>query len=176
MSQTFPLDSTTSSSVVLTLFTNITNAQEIRDNLKNGNVDFAAINPNLIYDPFQVVIAANKAACNVKLTTKSVHSEILFNLSFSKNITQSFQRFGLEENGKTALVAVIVKNDDAVDEVKKKIIDVVRGDVVDLVRLRDFCDVAALKKAYKLGDCEMKNSCDILGCVVSKIASKDLIL
>lgn len=174
MSQTFILDGKTSSSVVLTLFTNLQNPQEIRDNLKNGTVQFCAIRPQLIYDAFQVVVAANKAVAAEKLTTKTVYSEILFNLSFSKNITQSFQKFGLEEKGKNVLVAVIVQN-DAVDEAKK-LMDVVKGDVVDLGKLREFCDVNALKKAYKLSDCETKNSDVLLGSVVSRIAAKDLIL
>lgn len=172
MSQTFPLDPTTSSSVILTLFTNLKNSQEIRNNLKNGRAQYCAIKPDLIYDPFQVIVAANKAVSSQKLTTKSVHSEILFNLSFSKNITQSFEKFGLEENGKRVLVAVIVKNDAAEEG---NVMDSVKGDVVNLEQLKDFCDVEAIKKAYKLSDCEISDS-NILGSIVSKIAAKDMLL
>lgn len=121
-----------------------------------------------------MIVAANKAASCEKLTTKSVHSEILFNLSFSKNITQSFQKFGLEENGKSVLVAVIVQN-EVVDDAKK-LVDVVKGDVVDLGQLREFCDLGALKKSYKLSDCETKSPDVLLDSVVSRIAAKDLIL
>lgn len=173
MTQTFPLDPKTSSSVILTLFTNLRNPQEIRENIKKGTVNFAAIKPELIYDAFQVVVAANKAVCSEKLTTKSVHSEILFNLSFSKNITQSFQKFGLEENAKNVLIGMVVK-DNEIEEAKKQL-EYVQGDIVDLSRLHDFCNVESVKKAYKLTECEMKNL-NVLDSIISRISAKDVIL
>lgn len=164
MSQTFPLESKTSSGVTLTLYTNLRNTSQIRDNLKNGTLNCCAIRPDMIYDVFQVIVAANKAALCEKLTTKSIHSEILYNLSYSKNITQSFQKFGLQENGKSVLIATVVGDDDVLDGIE--------GDVVDLGELRSFCNMDALKKAYKLNNCEV----DVLSSIVSRIACKDLIL
>lgn len=169
MSQIFELDQTSSKSVVLKLITNICNTEEIRTNLKNGALNCCVLTPELIYDPFQVVVAANKAVTAEKLTTKSLHSEILYNLSYSKNITQSFQKFGLAENGRNALVAVVVQNGDI--EAAERTMEGVKGDVADLTELRSLCDIAAVKKAYKLGE-----SKDVLGTIVSKVAAKDVIL
>lgn len=170
MSQIFSLEPKTSSSVVLTLFQNVRNPQQIRHNLKNGTLKCCAIKPNLIYDAFQVIVAANKAVTSEKLTTKTIHSEILYNLSYSKNISQSFQKFGFEENGNSVLIAMIVSNDGM-----KYDLEGIEGDVVDLKELRNSCDVDALKKLYKLSDSEVTDL-DVLNSIVSRISCKDLIL
>lgn len=174
MSETFTLDPKTSSSVILTLFTNLRNASEIRENLKSGTTNFAAIKPDLIYDPFQVIVAANKAVCCEKLTTKTVCNEVLYNLSFSKNIMQSIQNFGLEENDKRVLIAMIVKNDALKEE--KQQLNSIKGDVENLSQLRNFCNIGHVKKIYKLSDWETINNVHTLDSIISRIAAKDIIL
>ncbi|KAL5014404.1 hypothetical protein ScPMuIL_008674 [Solemya velum] len=55
----------------------------------NGAFQTALINPNVIIDPFQVLVSANKAIHsqrNNRLITKTVHTEIIYGLSPSKNI------------------------------------------------------------------------------------------
>ena len=90
--------------------------------------------------------AANKASLAKSrgcMRTRSVNTEILFNLSSSSNITESLQRFGVGDDDKEVLVVGVNNNMEDVREV-------VNGDWVGLDRLGSFLDKNALTKLHKL--------------------------
>lgn len=146
--------------------------KQLKEDILRGSLNCCLVKPSLICDPFQVVVAANKALVAEKLTTKTIYSEILFNLSISKNITQSLQKFGLDENENVILVAVVPKSEEISKEIEAfKAID---GEEVDISRLKDYTNTDAIKKAYKIGKNEISEF-SLLDSVVSRIAAKEFI-
>ncbi|KAF2879078.1 hypothetical protein ILUMI_27087 [Ignelater luminosus] len=167
-----PLSAATNATIRIKLFKNVKNVPHLRKQIISGALKCCIIKPNLIVDPFQIVVAANKALTANKMTTRTMFAEILFNLSISKNITQSLQKFGIDDNEKDIIVVVIDKGDfsDKVHEVYEQI----KGEEVDILCLKDLTDLKEVKKAYKLSDTEYEKL-SILDSVVSRIATKDCI-
>lgn len=161
------LDPIVKSQIDIKLFSNVTNTPELRKKVMSGTLQCCLVNPKLILDPFQVIIAANKALTVENRTTKTVFTEILFNLSISKNITQSLQRFGVTDESKDVLVITV-------DDNESKTVSEIEGDEVDLKELEEIQDLNAIKKIYKIGPNEEKNT-TLLDSVVSRIATKDCV-
>ncbi|XP_031560570.1 EKC/KEOPS complex subunit TPRKB-like isoform X2 [Actinia tenebrosa] len=129
----------------------------------------------MIADPFQVVLAAHKALHLSKLQktkTKTLHSEIIFNLSPTNNITDSFKKFGLSENDTTLLLAVITTGDGV--EKMRAISQHVKGRQVPISNLKTLADQQAIKKVYKIQDCELKVS-SLTESVICRMATKDVL-
>ena len=172
---TVPLDPATEMLCTLYLFTNIENSDEIRRKVINGELCCSIIKAALIADPFQVLVAANRAAINAKmnrLTTKSLYTEVLFNLSISKNISRSLMEFGITDNDKNILVVVIHKKND--DE-SKLITDHIKGENMSISRLSEFTDLELIRKTYKIDKDELTVS-NLTNSIVSRISCKDFIL
>lgn len=173
MTYSFQLHPTTKSVLLMKLFDNVINMQQLKDELFKGDLNCCIIKASLIYEPFQVVIAANKALVAEKLTTRTVYSEILFNLSTSKNITQSLQKFGIDVKAKSILVAVIIRNDDV--GLANEIFERICGTEINISKLKEFRDVAAIKTAYNISDCEVKEF-SLIDSIISRIAAKDFVM
>ena len=174
---TVPLDSETEMLCTLYLFTNIENSDEIRRKVINGELCCSIVKAALIADPFQVLVAANRAAINAKmnrLTTKSLYTEVLFNLSISKNISRSLMEFGITDNDKNILVVLIHKiNDD--ESMSKLVTDHIKGENISISRLSEFTDLELIRKTYKIDKDELTVS-NLTNSIVSRISCKDFIL
>lgn len=168
------LDPETQETVTLILYKNVTNTQEIREAVISGQMKCCVIKPSLILDPFQVVVATNKAVLSHmrnKMNTRTVFSEILFNLSITKNISQSLVKFGIEDSEKNMLVCLLTKETDgSVDHVMSQI----KGEQRPIEELATLRDENLIKETYKIRDCELQVSC-LLDSVVSRIATKDIV-
>lgn len=168
------LDEETGKFLTLYLFANVSNTDEIRKMVISGELKCCVLKAGFIVDPFQVIVAANKAVVSEKygkLTTRTLYSEILFNLSLSKNITNSLTKFGIDDKEENILLAVIHDAENA-DIAVKYPLAIVKGERVTMSRLNRFCDVNAVKKIYKIEEAELKIS-TLIDCVVSKINTKD---
>ncbi|XP_030760442.1 EKC/KEOPS complex subunit TPRKB-like [Sitophilus oryzae] len=170
MAYSVELDDATQSIITMQLFENVKNTSELRKKAMSGKLECCLIKSNLIFDPFQVVVAANKALTHKKRTTKSNYTEILFNLSLSSNITQSLQTFGVADSDTNILVVVISKKNDT--DSAKEIFSEIDGDILDISELSCINDRLAIKKLYKISDVEYHNI-DLLDSIVSRIATKD---
>ena len=118
------------------------------------------------FSPLVVATAANKASLAKSrgcMRTRSVNTEILFNLSSSSNITESLQRFGVGDEDKEVLVVGV---NNTLEDVR----EVVTGEWVGLDRLGSFLDKNALTKLHKLKPEELE---DLTGSLCSRIAAKD---
>lgn len=165
------LDPTTNNCVSIKLYRDVKNIPELRQKIVAGELNCSIVKPSLILDPFQIVVAANKAAIAEKLTTKTIHAELLFNLSVSKNISQSLQKFGIDDRETDVLVVVICRNEDTNQNME--VFDKVDGNEVDIDLLSELSDLEAIKKCYKINDLESKNA-NLIDSVVSRIAAKDI--
>ncbi|CAH1109208.1 unnamed protein product [Psylliodes chrysocephalus] len=165
------LDPEAECKLLLKLFKNVKNVKEIKDQLIKGELKCCIMKPTLILDPIQVVVAANKALVNEKLTTKTIYTEILFNLSPTKNISKSLQTFGIDEKDENLLVITLLKEGDKEDTDLFKKID---GEEVSLDKLKNYADMNLIKRTYKIADKET-NVTPILNSLVSRIATKDFL-
>ncbi|XP_060517731.1 EKC/KEOPS complex subunit TPRKB-like [Cylas formicarius] len=170
MSYIVDLDNETNTAIRVQLYEDVKNTEMLKTQLLSGKLKCCIIKPSLILDVLQVIVAANKAVTARKITTKSIYTEILFNLSPSNNITQSLQRFGIGDNDTTLLVVSLVKKDDSNDNVFTSVV----GHELDISELGCLADLHALKRIYKISEKE-SHSLELLDSIVSRIACKEIL-
>lgn len=166
------LDAETGAKLNLYLYKEVKNLKELREKVMNGSLKCCIIKPSLVCSPFQVSVAANKALLSAKrgtMTTRTIFSEVLFNLSLSKNITQSLIKFGIDDKETNLLVAIIEQDGEDTSEILGNI-DGVQCSIDDLEK---FSDTKLIEKAYKVQNC--KQISQLTDLVVSKIVTKDFI-
>ncbi|PBC25564.1 EKC/KEOPS complex subunit TPRKB-like [Apis cerana] len=172
---TVSLDPETEMFCTLYLFENVQNSNEIRRKVMNNELSCSVIKASLIVDPFQIIIAANKTAINAKMnqiTTKNIYTEVLFNLSTSKNISRTLIEFGINDDDKNILIMLIYKDDNDKKLISKTIMDVVKGESISISRLSEFTDFDLIKKIYKIEEDEL-NVSNFIDSIVSRISCKD---
>lgn len=155
-----------------TLITNVQNASILKEQLMAGLLSCAVIKPSLIIDLFPICIAANKALLarsHGKLVTKSIYTEILFNLSISKNISQSLLKFGIDDKDSEILVVTLEDSEEVANILSK-----VEGVIIDMGHLNGLSSVKAIRKVYKINDHEL-NVSSLTNTIVSKISTKDFV-
>ncbi|XP_016312910.1 EKC/KEOPS complex subunit TPRKB [Sinocyclocheilus anshuiensis] len=160
--------------VIQLLFKDVKNATELRKMAVNGEIKGALINPSMVVDALQILVAANKAVHlhkNGKMKTRSLYSEIIFNLSPTNNISEAFKRFGISDSD-SAVHIVLVHNKDETLSIDN-IISKVDGQQVAVDRVSDLTDVAKIKKLYKVAPQEEKCG-SLLDAVVCRMATKDV--
>ncbi|KAL1958422.1 hypothetical protein VTO42DRAFT_4523 [Malbranchea cinnamomea] len=141
------------------LYQDLKNASFLREQLLSGNAEFeyAFIDASLILSTTHALAAAFRAVndyVNKRLRSKNVHSEIVFSLSPSNNITDSFRKFGLTD-GTTSLLVMKVSTSPEIthDSVAQHLEKVIEGTPVPFTNesLMSISDLGKIQKAYKLG-------------------------
>eukprot|EP00088_Acartia_fossae_P067997 TRINITY_DN8543_c0_g1_i7.p1 TRINITY_DN8543_c0_g1~~TRINITY_DN8543_c0_g1_i7.p1 ORF type:complete len:169 (-),score=1.67 TRINITY_DN8543_c0_g1_i7:47-553(-) len=146
---------------------NVKNTPAIRQAVLDGKFDAVVVKSSLVPDPLILAVAANKASLYKTrdcMRTRSIQTEILYNLSFSTNISHSLKTFGAADDDRQILVCAINKD-------LKEAKGLVEGDWISLESLHKDCDLKALQKLYKLKDEEVKNN--LVNSLITKIAAKD---
>ncbi|XP_011302524.1 EKC/KEOPS complex subunit TPRKB-like [Fopius arisanus] len=169
---TLQLDPRTGKYLTLHLFTNIENSKEIRKKLQSGKLQCCVLKASMIVDPFQVVVAANKAVLRQHsgcMITRGVFTEILYAISSSTNISQSLLRFGIGDRDKNILVALLHEENEKA-QLEEEILGEITGDRTLISRLGEFVDVELVKKTYKIVEEELKVS-SLEDSIVSRIGS-----
>lgn len=134
------------------------------------------IKRKLIIDPFQIVVAANNAVmCSQHNTmkTKCLATEILFNLSMSKKISQALNETSAQDDDDDMIVAIISKF-PYVPEMKIFYEKCITGCEDDLSKLTEINDETFIKSFYKIGEVESECS-SLLDSIVTRIACKVLV-
>lgn len=161
--------------VTLILFRDVKNATELRQSAVEGKFNGALINPTMLVSPFQVLVAANKAVHLQKIgkmKTRSLFSEIIFNLSPTNNISEAFKRFGISDGDNSVLVVLVTNQDEppSLSDITKR----VDGQQAPVDDLSSFSDKSKIKKFFKITPQEEKSG-TLLDAVVCRMAIKDVL-
>jgi len=156
---------------VLLFYTDLQNGSEIRAKIMDVSLQCAVLKPRYILDPFQVLVAT-QLAVNAKLDqtmkTRSVYSEIIFNMSPNKKIADSLKMFGIEDNDKEALIVIL--DEMSVENVQNAI----KGCVTDITEISKFSKVEEIKKIYKIREAELEVG-TLLEAVINRISTKAIV-
>ncbi|KAK6539269.1 hypothetical protein TWF694_009504 [Orbilia ellipsospora] len=146
------------------LFENVTNAAHLHSQLlaRNTEYEYAFIDASILVSNLQPLSAAFRAIHDlldptVGLRTPNVHSETVFSLSPTHNITDSYRRFGISPSSTAILVIKILDTTNpeySEAETLKHLISIISGDEIEFTteNIRRFTDLAKVKKYYKLKD------------------------
>eukprot|EP00048_Salpingoeca_helianthica_P021586 m.13237 g.13237 ORF g.13237 m.13237 type:complete len:162 (-) comp6148_c0_seq1:37-522(-) len=144
------------------------NGAELLPLITSGTFPAACVRDTMILDPFQLLVAVQRAVFANKIgamKTKSLNSEILYALSPSKSIRDSLVTFGVGATD-TSAYAVLV---DPIPETKAAVAAHVREHTSSRVPV----DEAALQKVYKITAPQLQSG-TLLDLIVSSIATKGL--
>ncbi len=173
MTATYQLDS--GEELVVLYFTEVANVEEVTEKLASQTHPFSRctiVNSDLIVDPFQIAIAANKAIVAEKsgnMITKSLTTELLFNLSTSENITTSLERFGFASSGgDSILMAVFGSDAKKIEDLKAEVKGTLQSDFASKSQ-----DTKLIRSIYDIKDDQLVNN-ELLNLIVTKIACKSL--
>ncbi|XP_013874303.1 EKC/KEOPS complex subunit TPRKB [Austrofundulus limnaeus] len=156
------------------LFQRVQNAKELRQKAVEGRINGALINPTMVLSPFQVMVAANKAVhlqTTGKMKTRTFNSEIIFSLSPTNNISESFKRFGISDGDDSVLVVLVHKKDDPPS--LSDVADMVDGQQIPAEDVSSLSDTVKIRKMYKIPPQEDKCG-SLLDAVVCRMAAKDV--
>ncbi|KIJ19744.1 hypothetical protein PAXINDRAFT_125890, partial [Paxillus involutus ATCC 200175] len=142
-------------------FKGVTNAATVRSRIVNASlmggeidreaINFAFINAKLITSPLHLQTAIYQALLSESqglLRTKTIHSEIIWALNPTNNITEAIRRYGVSDTS-TDLIVVRVATSD-IPDVSQKMRDVVEGELDALANVSQLTDWSSVKKHYKL--------------------------
>ncbi|KAK4849497.1 hypothetical protein QYF36_025437 [Acer negundo] len=157
----------------LALFTDVTNSKELLEFMQAGTLEpeVAFLNASLIPDVFPLLAAAHKTLVSKSresLTTRTLHSELVYNYSGSKHITESLKRCGISDSSTYVLAARFNASPDEMKAVEK----LINGKEIDLEELEGRADKAHIQKHYKITALELGIS-SLADAITCRIAARD---
>lgn len=171
----FKMDSPPKESASFYLYEDISNMKEIKDQVMKGSLKAAVVNPVLIYHIDQLIFAAHKCIYshnNVQLKTKSIYTELLYDLFPTRSIRDALKNFGTQDDA-TAAIFVVFRSEN--QKLKNGLESQVVGNLVSLDRIAELRDVAAIRKLYKIPS-EVAGEETVLNSILTKMAAKELLL
>lgn len=155
------------------LFTEVANSKELLELMHAGTLEpeVALLNASLIPDIFPVLAAAHKTLVSKSrdsLTTRTLHSELVYNYSGSKHISESLKRCGISDSTTYVLVARFGASEEELVAMKT----LIKGKEIDLEELEGRANKSQILKQYKITAVELGVS--TLGdAITCRIASRD---
>ncbi|GAB2276341.1 hypothetical protein Dimus_011071 [Dionaea muscipula] len=161
------------STLSLALYDDVAHSKELQHSVQAGKLEpeVAFLNASLIPDIFPVLAAAHKTLVTKardSLTTRTLHSELVYNYSGSKHITESLKRCGISESSTYVLAARFNASADEMEAVRK----IVNGKEIDLEELEGRAGVAEIQKLYKVPGLELGIG-SLADAITCRIASRD---
>lgn len=156
------------SHVHIALFTNVQNAPELRSRLIKAStmegeegekereaVNFAFVDAAPIASLLHLQTAtqqASLASTDGSLRTKTVHSEILWALNSSNNISESIKRFGVSDLSKSLFAVRVCGPELSIEAVLESMKAAVQGEEIPLEGLEGITDWPLVCKYYKVAN------------------------
>lgn len=155
------------------LFKDVANCAEIRQLVVTAKVEpeFAFVNAATVPGLLPLRLAAHKALtyqARGRLLTKTLHAELVYNLSGSKHIGESLKRFGVSDDTCHLLVARFNAEPPDVDYVR----GLVKGQEMPLADLGMVADRDLITKVFKVSEQELGIG-GLEEAVASRIAARD---
>ncbi|XP_025423745.1 EKC/KEOPS complex subunit TPRKB-like [Sipha flava] len=159
-------------------FTDVKNIKWLKENMASIFKDKSPIliRSCLIVDPFQIVVAVNNAFLaseNSSMKTRSLVTEVLFNLSSTNKISKSLTDIGPNDNDNEMIVALVSKFPN-VPEMKIFHDKCIKGCETNLSQLLENINEDLIKTYYKISQIESETS-SLLDSVVTRIACKSIL-
>lgn len=133
--------------------------------------EVALLNASLIPDVFPLLAAGHKALLaksRESLTTRTLHSELVYNYSGSKHISESLKRCGISNGTTYILAARFGASQDEMENIAK----VIQGKEIDLEELKARANEAQIQKHYKISSQELSIS-SLANGITCRIACRD---
>jgi len=172
------------------LYKNVRNSRKLHSEIIKGNIKCAMIKPALIAHPLQIAVSTKKslAAKNISgssstnrgLFTKSVFTEILYNLAPTKSIAESLKLYGLGQDDKE--IIIVITNEAEVEQdykiAREELLNKIDGDPVpdmmnEIEGLPSLTNWDLVTKVHKLKSTSL-NKTNIVDILISRAATKDL--
>lgn len=170
---TLKLDDLTGKQLNAYLYQDVENIEEIHKKVLSKELSCCIIKAKMVLDPFQIAVAANRAALNFKIkqmVTKNLFTELIYQLSTSRNISQSLATFGISADTRDILVVTICDEGEK-QAVEELVFGSVKGKRVPMSRLSEFSDLELIEKHYKIDEVELKTS-TLVDSIVSRLSDK----
>uniref|UniRef100_A0A5S6R4E9 EKC/KEOPS complex subunit cgi121 n=1 Tax=Trichuris muris TaxID=70415 RepID=A0A5S6R4E9_TRIMR len=158
----------------LCLFTDVKNTNDLKVAVCNERLACSLINAEMVYSVFQLLAAANRslhAEAHGEMSTKNVHTELVYALSPSTNISWSLETFGVSDSTKNVIVALY---DDIDGSRLTSVLKLIKGTAKPLMELKTATNMASIREVYSLRKPEL-NYGSIDDDIVSKIVAKEFL-
>ena len=176
LTETFKLDLYPEYTATFCLFDEVTNISTLRQKVMKKEIDCALINVDYVTGVFPVLLACNKAVyakTNKSMKTRSLHTEVLYNLSPSNSITDSLKTFGAADSQK-AVICLCLRKEEEGETGAQAIFNMVEGTAKALSCLESFVNVEKCKNIYKITDGESDIG-TLEDSIVMRISTKDVL-
>lgn len=162
----------------ISYFTNVENIKWLKKNMACLFKDKSPIliRSRLIVDPFQIVVAVNNAFLaseNSLMKTRSLVTEVLYNLSSTNKISKSLMETSPNDEDDEMMIALVSKFSN-VPEMKIFQEKCIKGNETDLSQHSENIDENLIKSYYKIGESESEIS-SLLDSIVTRIACKSIL-
>ncbi|KAH3666821.1 hypothetical protein OGAPHI_003270 [Ogataea philodendri] len=144
-------------------FSNVSNQESIKNSLlaADPNYNYAFVNGDYLVSQEQILSAVYKALLDDSFNrkkSKSINSEIIYNLSPLKNILECLKTFGVSESPHLLAIKLINKKDDPL-LIQQNLQSIVKGTPLDISDklLQENSDLTKIHKLFNTQDSDFQS-------------------